>query len=110
MVNAAMAVVGAGSPLLTVLTVVKGTTSNIEGEYKLYLPYGTHNIVIEYIGFQGIVEKISISTPILERNVTLLEDNFEVSTAAVVTSKDPANEIIKNAQKNRKKFLRLLVM
>ncbi len=84
----------------------KGTTSNGEGEYQLYLPYGTHNIVFEYIGFQGIVEKITISTPTLERNVTLLEDNFEVSTAAEVTSKDPANEIIKNAQKNRKKYLR----
>ena len=98
---------GATMPFVNVYiqNTTKGTTSNSEGEYQLYLPYGTHNIVVEYIGFQGITEKITISTPTQERNVTLLEDNFEVSTAAVVTSKDPANEIIKNAQKNRKKHL-----
>ena len=82
-----------------------GTTSNIEGNYQMSLNYGSYDIVIDYIGYKNIVQKIIIATPSTERNFVMLEDNIELAKVEV-SSKDPAPEIIKNAQKNRKKYLK----
>jgi len=81
-----------------------GTTTNDQGKFELNVrTKGNHTIIFQYLGFKTnkqivIIEQnnpITVDVVMLEENITLKE--------VVINPKDnPANEIIRNAIKNKK--------
>lgn len=84
-----------------------GTTSNEEGYYKLKLPKtGTYTIIFQYIGYkqQNIQVTFSKKNEEIKRDIQLESESLNL-TEVVVSSEDPAYEIIRNAQAKRKYYL-----
>ena len=49
-----------------------GTSTDINGNYTLNLPYGEHNIVYKYIGYEEVKKQIKVfSDSVLNINVKL---------------------------------------
>jgi hypothetical protein len=70
-----------------------GTAANVYGFYSLSLPKGEHTIVINYLGYQTITQKISLTG-----NITM---NFELTESTqslqevVITAKGPDDNVKK---------------
>lgn len=81
-----------------------GTTSNSEGEFLLKLPYGTHVIVAQHVGYERAEVRLSIT-----ENQQSIQHDFELREQAlqlkevVVTAgdEDPAYRVIREAMKRR---------
>lgn len=62
----------------------EGTITNIDGEYNLKLPVGTHQITFDFLGYKTIVETIN-----MQKNKTLdivLEPSSESLDVVVITN------------------------
>lgn len=79
-----------------------GTTANINGEYQLELPNGTHEVVFQYIGFAHRTETVVVSGKDLLLNVTLKPEDFQLEGLTVrADAEDPAYRIIRAAIEKR---------
>ncbi|MEE9374329.1 MAG: DUF5686 and carboxypeptidase regulatory-like domain-containing protein [Saprospiraceae bacterium] len=87
----------------------QGTSSNINGEYKLNLSKGDHQIVFQYVGMETIIKDISISDADVILNLTLTPQAALLSEITIAANaEDPAYRVIRNAQKKRKYFQNLI--
>lgn len=80
-----------------------GTVANASGEYKLNLAKGDHEIVFQYIGYKQKIEKIAVAGAPVRLNVRLEPSDLEISEV-VITTRDPAYEIMKKAIDKRKYY------
>ena len=73
---------------------LRGTTSNLYGFYSLTLPKDTHTIVISYVGFETITQKVY-----LDKNQTLnIQLSSSVNLQEVVVSAEAAEKIHEQTQ------------
>ena len=88
-------------PFATVYTQksLKGTTSNIEGNYYLKLPKGDYNIVVKHLSYQTKTKQAKIvSEKMLEINIQLELQNFVLPNITVTANnEDPAYYIMRKA-------------
>ena len=82
-----------------------GTTSNEQGKYELNVRIpGNHTILFQYLGFktnkQIVVLQNNAPTAIVD--VIMVEENFTLKEVVINTAENPANEIIRNAIKNKR--------
>ncbi|MBP6556765.1 MAG: carboxypeptidase-like regulatory domain-containing protein, partial [Flavobacterium sp.] len=80
-----------------------GTTSNDQGQFELNLKTsGSHTIVFQYLGYKTIKKTVTTDkTPII-LDVVLAEENIILNEVVINPKDNPANEIIRNAIKNKK--------
>jgi len=102
--------VGEKMPYTNVVILGKaiGTSTNYDGEYSLKLNPGNYSVSYQFIGYKSEVREISLeANEKLEINPILSEEKVFLN-AVEVSAKDenPAYEIIRNAQKNREKYLK----
>ena len=67
-----------------------GITTNEYGFYSLTLPKGDYEIVISYVGFATITEKISL-TQNTKKNYSLIESGQELEEVIITSEKTTAN-------------------
>src|ERR1041384_6743376 len=80
----------------------KGTTSNLEGNYKIEIPEGRYEIVFKYIGYKMLVKKIIVDQPQVILNVALEKEQYSLKEVVITASEDPAYAIIRKAIAKRK--------
>ena len=65
-----------------------GTSTDINGNYRLNLPYGEHNIVYKYIGYEEVKKQIKVfSDSVLNINVKLGQSSEQLNTVVVSAGK-----------------------
>ncbi len=67
-----------------------GASTNEYGFYSLTLPKGDYEVIISYVGFQDITEKISL-TKNIRKNFILSESGNELKEVLINTEKNTAN-------------------
>jgi hypothetical protein len=68
----------------------KGTTSNIEGYYKLDLPKGEHKIIIRYLGYKTKEITVECSNKTQNINIVLQEQAYKIPEVRILASgEDP---------------------
>ncbi len=78
--------------------IYKGTTSNIEGYYKLELPRGKHIIAFQYLGYETREVEIDLQDSVQVLDVTLDERMYMIPEVRVLASgEDPAYSIMRRA-------------
>ncbi len=73
-----------------------GVSTNAEGEYRLSLTKGRHEIVFHYIGYKQKIETVDIGAAGVQLSVQLQPANLEISEV-VITGEDPAYRIMREA-------------
>lgn len=79
----------------------KGVTANAEGEYRIPLSQGRHDIVFHYIGYEQKVETVELGPSGVQLTVRLNPTNLEIAEV-VITGEDPAYGIMREAIARRK--------
>ena len=80
-----------------------GTTSNEQGKFELNIKIpGNHIILFQYLGYKTAKQIIKIEGAPISINIVLLNENFELKEVVINPKENPANEIIRNAIKNKK--------
>lgn len=73
-----------------------GTSANGNGEYRLTLDRGTHEIVFQYIGYKQKIEKVTIADKPVRLTVRMEPSDLQLSEV-VITTEDPAYPIMRKA-------------
>ncbi len=100
----------AGEPLpfanVYIKGTTKGTTTNLEGYYRLEVAKGPCELVYRFMGYKMKVESVVISDQSLQLDVSLEKENYTLNEVMVrADAEDPAYPIIRKAIDNRKKYL-----
>ncbi|SMC82420.1 DUF5686 and carboxypeptidase regulatory-like domain-containing protein [Pedobacter nyackensis] len=83
----------------------KGTSANIDGDYRFSVESGTHTIVFKAIGYKPIEKELTITADLLD-NIILSPEAYTLSAVTInASAENPAYEIIRQAIKARKKHL-----
>ena len=83
-----------------------GTTTNINGVYKLEIPEGPCVLVFRYLGYKMKVEPIEVSSSPITINVQLDRENYTLNEVSIKANyEDPAYPIIRKAIEKRKFYL-----
>ena len=81
-----------------------GTSANSEGVFKLSLPAGTHQLVVRSVGYRQVNETVILDDDkFLE--ITLPTESYLLDEVVIGNGEDPAYGIIRQAIKQRKKYL-----
>jgi hypothetical protein len=80
-----------------------GTATNAQGEFKLVLPRGQQNIVVNYIGYQQYTEAVEVGEKNKALRIQLQPSDLEIKEV-VISSTDPAVRIMREAIAKRKYF------
>ena len=76
----------------------KGTTSNIEGNYKLDMPTGSHKITIRYLGYKTKELEVSCIGSVQKLDIILEEQLYKIPEVRILASgEDPAYSIMRKA-------------
>jgi hypothetical protein len=99
-----------GEPLAFANVYIKGTsngtTTNIEGNYRLELPSGEQVLVFRYLGYKLYEQTINTAEATFVLDVKLLPENYSIAEIMIrPEGEDPAYAIIKNAIAKRKYYL-----
>src|SRR6478752_245944 len=91
-----------GNPLPYASITIKekhiGTTANQEGRYSLQLSAGDYTIVVQYVGFAKLEQKVHIDDTDKHLDLTLHPLQLQLKDVVVSSgSEDPAYAIIRNA-------------
>lgn len=79
------------------------TTSNEQGKFELNIRIpGKHNIIFQYLGYQTSKQIVDIANATTPLEVVLQEENIMLNEVVINPKENPANDIIKNAIKNKK--------
>jgi hypothetical protein len=79
------------------------TTSNELGKFELNIKTpGKHVILFQYLGYKTSKQIIDITENTATIEVILLEEEISLDELVINTNENPANEIIRNAIKNKK--------
>lgn len=78
------------------------TITNEKGVYELpiYKP-GNYTVIFQYLGFQTIKKNINADKFPFTLNITLKEETLSLSEVVINSGDNPANQIIRNAIKNK---------
>lgn len=80
-----------------------GTTTNEQGKFELNLrTAGKHIILFQYLGYKTNKQIVELTTNQIIIDVVLQEENIELKEVVINPKDNPANEIIRNAIKNKK--------
>ncbi|MBX2909588.1 MAG: TonB-dependent receptor [Chitinophagales bacterium] len=64
-----------------------GTTTDLDGNFSIDIPYGNYTVKVSYSGYDAIIEKVNVSKPVLQLNLALrpaeLQEVVIVADAAV---------------------------
>lgn len=82
-----------------------GTTTNMDGDYKIEVTAGTYEIVFRFIGYKTIQKEVIVKEAAVTLNVTLQKENYTLREAVVTAGEDPAYAVIRNAIRKRKFYL-----
>jgi len=76
----------------------KGTTSNIEGNYKLDLPKGNHKLTVRYLGYKTKEIDVKCIDSIQKLDLILEEQLYKIPEVRILASgEDPAYSIMRKA-------------
>jgi hypothetical protein len=79
------------------------TTTNDQGKFELSIKTpGRHLILFQYLGYKTAKQMVDISNTPIDIEVILLEENISLNEVIVDRGINPADEIIRNAIKNKK--------
>jgi hypothetical protein len=85
----------------------RGVTTNEQGFYSLSLPAGTHTVVFQYIGYRAETRTVMLQAGNQTLNVSLADESLTLKEVTVnAKDPDPAYAIIREAQRQRKRYLR----
>jgi hypothetical protein len=98
-----------GNPLPYASITIKekhiGTTANQEGRYSLELSAGDYTIVVQYVGFAKLEQKVHIDDTDKHLDFTLHPSQLQLKDVVVSSgSEDPAYAIIRHAIKKREGY------
>lgn len=86
-----------------------GTTSNEEGYYELSVSKtGTYTVVFQFLGYKTLTKKIEAAKFPYTANVTLQDENINLSEVVIDVNENPANRIIRAAIAKRQLYLEKL--
>lgn len=81
-----------------------GTTSNELGKYELNTTEKNNvHLIFQYLGYKTQKHILNITCFPFEFDVTLQEEDFQLKEVVVMNGENPANDIIRNAIKSKKK-------
>ena len=79
------------------------TTTNDLGKFELNIKTpGRHIIIFQYLGFKTAKQVVEVSQNMQPIEVILSEEEISLNEVVVNKADNPANEIIRNAIKNKK--------
>jgi len=79
------------------------TTSNEQGKFELNIKIpGNHKIIFQYLGYKTIKQIVDLDKTSILLDVMMQEENFILKEVVINPKDNPANEIIRNAIKNKK--------
>ncbi|WP_257669427.1 DUF5686 and carboxypeptidase regulatory-like domain-containing protein [Parapedobacter tibetensis] len=81
-----------------------GTAANSEGAFKLQLPSGEHEILVRAVGYKQTAEQVTLNRD-THIQITLLTESYLLDEVVIGGGEDPAYAIIRQAIRNRKKYL-----
>lgn len=80
-----------------------GTSANAEGEYRLALDRGRHEVVFQYLGYRQRIEQVEIGATPVRLTVRLEPSALEIAEV-VITTEDPAVGIMRKVIERRKYY------
>lgn len=91
-----------GEPLSYATIYIKetrmGSATNLDGIYDISLPEGTYSIIYQLLGYKPLYQTLTIGNSVVENNITLAEQVFEMPEIVVrATDKDRAYYIMRKA-------------
>ena len=87
----------------------QGTIANENGDYNIELANGTYKIVYQYIGYEKIVQEITLNGTAQTNHVVLKESAYQMNDIVIAAdAEDPAYAIMRKAIKNRDKNKNLI--
>ena len=80
-----------------------GTTTNEQGKYELNIRIpGNHTILFQYLGYKTTKQIVALDKLPMVIDIVLHEENIILKEVVINPKDNPANEIIRNAIKNKK--------
>ncbi len=87
----------------------QGTIANENGAYNLSLDPGDYKIVYQYIGYEKLVQDLSISAEGMVNDIVLQESAYVINDVVIAAdAEDPAYAIMRKTIKNRDKNQNLI--
>ncbi len=84
----------------------RGTVTNADGGFALALPEGEYQVSFRFVGYKTITQTVRMATTDVLLNIQLKPESINLQEVVVkADSEDPAYEIIRNAQAQRKIYL-----
>ena len=79
------------------------TTSNELGKFELNIKTpGKHVVIFQYLGYKTAKQVVDVNENLQPLDIVLLEEEISLNEVVVNINDNPANEIIRNAIKNKK--------
>lgn len=80
-----------------------GTTTNEQGRFEINIKtQGNHTLLFQYLGYKTAKQVVTLDKTPVEIEVVLVEENIILNEVVINPKDNPANEIIRNAIKNKK--------
>lgn len=96
-----------GEPLpfasIYIASIQNGASSNMNGEFEIKLPKGSHTVIVRYIGYETLEMQLEVDKSWIERDIILQEQDFVLREVQVRSkAEDPAYTIMRKAIAKRK--------
>lgn len=79
-----------------------GTTTNDKGKFTLNVKNENPTVIFQYLGYKTVKKSIAKNQLAESLTIVLSEENITLQEVVINTKENPANEIIRNAIKNKK--------
>jgi len=83
----------------------KGTTTNLDGNYRIEVQQGNYEIVFRFIGYKTLTNEITINQEQVILNVSMDKEQYSLKEVIITAGEDPAYAIMRNAINKRKFYL-----
>ncbi len=93
---------------ITVKGTTKGTTTDKNGKYNLFLPPGSYELLFTYMGYSSVKKAIQITNRDVALDVRLRPIVLPLPAITVTPGENPALRIIKKAIENKKRIRKKL--
>ena len=70
-----------------------GAVADLDGSYTLDLPKGSYKLIVNYIGYQQMVQQITVDCPEQLVNFEMRTDSKQLAEVSVVAQKNRENEM-----------------
>lgn len=80
-----------------------GTTTNEQGRFEINIKTpGNHTLLFQYLGYKTAKQVVTLDKTPVEIEVVLVEENIILNEVVINPKDNPADDIIRNAIKNKK--------